>query len=127
MWNVLKEEDPELRVLAERLPNTILQSRADTTVKKCLGAFRRWKIWASKHKFNILPAEVHHVSLYLQYLADSTNSKLAVEEAYNALAWVHGTAGFSSPTSSVFVKVTLEGLQRRLARPSAKKQWRSQP
>ena len=122
MWSVLKEvEDPELRVLAAKLPNTILQSHADSTAKKYLGAFCRWKIWASKHKFDILPAEVHHVSLHLQYLADSTNSKSAVEETSNALAWVHGTPRLSSPTSSIFVKATLEGLQRRLARPSIKK------
>ena len=70
---------------------------------------------------NILPAMEHQVALYLQHLADTTNSKSAVEEAYNALAWVHFTAGLSSPTSSVFVKSTLEGLQRRLARPIIKK------
>ena len=103
MWSVLKEvEDPELRILAEKLSNTILQSRTDSTAKKHLGAFCCWKIWASKHKLNILPTEVHHVFLYLQYLADSTNSQLAVEEAYNGLAWVHGTAGLSSATSSIF-------------------------
>ena len=41
-WSILKElEDPKLRVLAERLPNTILHSHAESTVKKYLGAFRQ--------------------------------------------------------------------------------------
>ena len=34
-------EDPELKELADKLPDTILQSRADSTVKKYLGAFKR--------------------------------------------------------------------------------------
>ena len=41
-WNDLGElEDPELVGLAQRLQGTIACSRADSTVKKYLGAFRR--------------------------------------------------------------------------------------
>ena len=44
MWSMLKDlEDPELKELADKLPDTILHSRADSTVKKYLGAFKRWK------------------------------------------------------------------------------------
>ena len=33
-WKLLDElEDPELKVLASKLPNTVLHSRADSTVK----------------------------------------------------------------------------------------------
>ena len=43
-WNDLGElEDPELVGLAQRLQGTIACSQADSTVKKYLGAFRRWK------------------------------------------------------------------------------------
>jgi len=34
-----------LKDLASRLPDTILHSRASSTVKKYIGAFRRWKRW----------------------------------------------------------------------------------
>ena len=41
-WTLLNEfEDPELKSLASRLPHTILYSRADSTVKKYVGAFKR--------------------------------------------------------------------------------------
>lgn len=41
-WNQLKDlEDPKLKGLAKKLPGTILHSRADSTVRKYLGAFRR--------------------------------------------------------------------------------------
>ena len=34
-------EDPELRVLASKLPDTVLHSRVDNTVKKYLGTFQK--------------------------------------------------------------------------------------
>jgi len=50
-WKLIDQlEDPELRGLASRLPQTILHSCADSTVKKYLGTFRRWKSWAVQHK-----------------------------------------------------------------------------
>ena len=44
-----------------------------------------------------------------------------MEEACNALTWVHATAGLPSPASSPFVCATKEGLQRSLAKPVVKK------
>lgn len=119
---MIKEiKDPDLRRLADELPNTILHSRADSTTKKYLYAFRIWKSWWSQYSFNYLPAQAHHIAVYLQYLADSTCSKATVEEACNALAWIHSCAGLKSPVSEPFVKSTLGGLQRLLAKPVTKK------
>ena len=103
--------------LAEELPNTILHSRADSTSKKYLNAFKRWKAWCSRYSFDHFPAQEHRIALYLQYLVDSTGSKAAVEEVCNALAWIHSCAGFQLPVTEPFVKATLDGLQRLLARP----------
>ena len=122
-WKLLEElEDPELRILASKLPATILHSRADSTVKKYLRAFRRWKAWASSRGLTPIPAKPHHFALYLQYLGEESQSKASVEEAHNALGWVHSSAGLSSPSSDPFVKATLEGLQRSLAKPVVKKE-----
>ena len=122
VWAAVKDvEDPELRELADKLPNTILHSRANSTVKKYLAAYKRWKNWAKKYGMPAIPAKEHHVGLYLQHLADTVHSKSAVEEACNSLAWVHSTAGLASPSSSPFVKAILEGLQRSLAKPVVKK------
>ena len=114
-------EDPELKELADNLPDTILHSRADSTVKKCLGAFSRWKAWANQYGMMAMPAKEVHVALYLQHLGNTSQSKAAVEAACNALAWIHSTAGLPSPTISPFVKATLEGMQRILAKPKVKK------
>ena len=48
-------------------------------------------------------------------------SNSAVEEAINALNWVHNLAEVQSPTHSPLVQVTAEGLRRSLARPVQKK------
>ena len=114
-------EDPELKEVADKLPDTILHSRADSAVQKYLGAFRRWKAWANQYGMTAMPAKEVHVALYLQLLEDTSQSKVTVEAAYNALAWVHSTAGLPSPTIFPFVKATLEGMQRILAKPTVKK------
>ena len=69
----------------------------------------------------ILPAKDYQIALYLQSLGEKSQSKSAVEEACNAVAWVHSTAGLPTPTTSPFVKATLEGMQWLLARPTVKK------
>ena len=115
-------EDPELRVLASKLPNTVLHSQADNTVKKYLGAFKRWKTWAATHHLEPIPVKPHLLALYLQHLAEQSKSKAAVEEACNALSWIHSSAGLTPPLSDLFVKATLEGLQRSLAKPVVKKE-----
>ena len=120
---MLKElEDPELRQLAEALPGTVLQSRADSTTRKYLGAFKRWRQWATEHKLTAFPATAHHIVLYLQHLAETTRSKAATEEAVYALAWAHNMGGITSPTDNPFVKTALEGLRRTLAKPIEKKE-----
>ena len=117
--NALK--NPNLWKLAAKLPDTIVQSRADSTVGKYLGAFPRWEAWATKQGFESLPARDYQLVLYLQHLGDSTKSKAAVEEACNALAWVHSASALPSPSSHPFVWATWEGLQRMLVKPVTKK------
>ena len=114
-------QDPALQELAKRIPDTVLHGRAGSTVKKYLGAFRRWKSWAKQHQLPVVPAKEAHVALYLQYIGDTLQSKSAAEEACNALSWIHSTAGLVSPVGSPLVKATLQGLQRMLAKPVCKK------
>ena len=122
-WRLLNElDDPELKDLASRLPATILRSRADSTVKKYLSAYRRWRTWATDHKLDPIPAKPQEFVLYLQYLSEESKSKAAVEDACNAIAWIHSSAGLASPSAHPFVKATLEGLQRSLAKPVVRKE-----
>ena len=108
-------------MLASKLPSTVQHSHAGSTVQKYLRAYRRWKAWAVTHKLNAIPAQPQEFGLYLQYLGDQTSSKAAIEEACNAVAWVHTIAGLAPILAHPSIKAILEGLQRTLAKPEVRK------
>ena len=122
VWAMLQELDnPELVKLARRLPATVLQSRTQSSTRKYIAGFKRWKAWAQQHKLAVFPVEGTNLALYLQHLGDHLESKAAVEEAVNSLAWVHSLASLASPSNHPLVQVTLDGLKRALAKPVTKK------
>ena len=97
-WQLFKDlEDPELRRLAETLPEIILQCQATSTTRKYLGAFRQWRQWAMTHQLNPFSVKEHHLVLYLQHLAESKRSKATVEEAVYSMIWVHNLASVPYP------------------------------
>ena len=121
VWRLFQNiHDPELQNFAHMLPLTVLHSQATSSNKKYLGAFEHWKTWAREHKLSGFPSQPHHVALYLQHLAEMLESKYSAEEAGNALNWVHNLAWVASPTANPFIRPTLEGIQRMLARPTRK-------
>lgn len=116
-------QDPELKRLASKLPATIWHSRADSTIQKYSLAFRRWAEWADGHReVPIFPVEAAHLALYLQHLADSTNSRSAVEEAVNGINWINQLADLPPITTSPFIRAAVAGFQRQLAKPKVKKE-----
>ena len=70
VWPLLSNlEDPELRQRAKALPATVLKCKADSTTKKYLGAFQRWKTWAEARRgVPSFPVQDIHLVLYLQHL-----------------------------------------------------------
>lgn len=124
VWEDLhKLQDPELRWLAAALPDTVHHSRADSTATKYLYAFQRWRAWAvPRCEVSVFPVQEVHFALYLQHLGVTARSKSAVEEAVNAIGWVHQLAGQPPITTSPFVRATLAGLQRKLAKPKSRKE-----
>ena len=55
-------------------------------------------------------------------MSPHAGSKAAVEEAVNALSWLHGLAGLQQLGGLPLVQTTLEGLKRTLARPNVRKE-----
>lgn len=122
IWQELNTFDtPDLARLAASVQDSVIRSKADSTTRKYLAAFRQWKIWAQQQSLQVFPVKESHLVLYMQSLAESTNSKSAVEEASNAIAWAHAMGNCNSPTESQFVRSVLQGLQRDLAKPVTKK------
>lgn len=89
MWTcIAQEKDEELAGLAEGLLDTVLASRADSTTKKYISAFRRWKQWASSKDLSTTPRSAGDIALYLQHVDETSKSKAAVEGAVYAISWV---------------------------------------
>ena len=107
--------------MASKLPDAFTASWADTTAWKCIGTIRQWKDWAAQHGMHAIPTKDFGFALYQQHLADTSRSKAAVDEACYALAWIHATAGLTSPTNFSFLGATKEGLQKSLAKPIVQK------
>ena len=124
VWPLLSNlEDPELQHLARELPAVVLSSRADSTTKKYLGAYRRWKAWAdSRQGVPSFPVRDIHLALYMQHLSESSHSKAAVEEVVHALSWLHKVAGMQAPSDSPLVQFVMEGFRRLLAKPKCPKE-----
>ena len=69
-----------------------------------------------------LPAQPLELCSYLQSIGSTTGSKSAVEEAVNAVSWVHTIAGLESPTKHPTVVPIVEAYGRILAAPKNKKE-----
>ena len=123
IWDTLNSiESPELRQLVDGLRTTLFQSRANSTVTKYLGAFQRWRKWIESHGVSCFPVSEAHFVLYLQHLGESSESKSAVEEAMNAVSWVQQLAGHQPVSAGSIARMTLAGLQRKLAKPKSRKE-----
>ena len=114
-------DTPELARLVSSVWESVIRSKTDSTPKKYLGPFRQWNTWVQQHSLQAFPVKGSHLVLYLQSLAESSSSKSAIEEAYNAISWVHAMASCDSPTESQFVRTVIQGLQRILAKLVTKK------
>ena len=124
VWKAVAElQDPELKRLAAVLPDTVLRSCADSTSKKYINAFQRWRARAELHdEVTVYPVVEAPFALYLQHVGDSTRSQSAVEEAYNAINWVQKLSGTLPISESSFVRTVVDGLKRKLAKPKIKKE-----
>ena len=115
--------DDELKELAQFLPSVVLRAKAPSTVQKYSGAFKRWKAWAGqKDEVPVYPAKPLHIALYLTYLIKKSVTSAPVEEAVNALSWVHQVGTVEDPTRHTLVVQVLQGAKRILAHRVQKKE-----
>ena len=101
MWAELNDvKAPSLRCLAEKLPEIVLGSRADSTTLTYLNGFKRWRAWANRFpEVAVLPATPAYVSLYLLSALQASSSPAPVQNAFYSICWAHDVAGFDSLTN----------------------------
>ena len=59
-WKSLRDlDDPVLKDLASKLPDTIMVGRASATTRKYMyiGVFRQWKVWALQYDMEAIPVK----------------------------------------------------------------------
>jgi integrase len=100
----------------------LLNARAPNTNKAYNSAFAKWVSWTRNYsEVDSLPANPLHIVLYLLYLARTAASFSVINLAICSISWAHRIAGLSSPTTSIIVAETLNGLKRKLAKPAVPK------
>ncbi len=70
----------------------------------------------------MFPTQPVHISLYLQQLIETADSKAPIDDAVNSLKWAHHIAGLPSPTEAPLVQAVQAGAHRILANPRMKKE-----
>ena len=101
--------DPELSRLASCLPSRCSGAKADSTTERYSRAFDKFRLWAASYKeISILPSNYLSVTIYLEFLLQSSYSYLALEAALYGIRWAHNLYAFSDPCNSNLVKGILE-------------------
>ena len=116
-------KDTSLKVLMSELLHLQIGSKAPLTTRKYSLGWDRWRTWArSKVSVAVFPAHPLHMSLYLTHLCREAEGKgtsaAVLESTMYSNRWAHQLAGLDAcPPDHPFVRSTLEGARRRLARP----------
>ena len=108
-------------IISTKMAGYLLQSRADTTVKKYKCAFDQFINYCSSNKLSAKPALPIVVAMYITSLLDQGKSDNVVTAAVYGIKWAHNINGFSDPTENVIVKNLLEAAKRIASKPKQKK------
>ena len=112
--DLMNGHHPEVRSLAQAVPNIMVQDRAPSTIKKYKSSFSAWQTWAEARDINALPTSGPELSVYLVYLLQTTTSLASIQSAAFGVAWAHQKACLPSPLQHPMVKQLLEACKRIL-------------
>ena len=101
-------------------------SRADSTVKKYKGAVNSWKHWCLENRISELNPTLEEVARYFLCLFNNDAPYSRIETAFYGLKWHFDCSAYimniSNPCDSKFLRLLLDGLKRKLARPVVRKE-----
>jgi integrase len=116
-------DEGTLSELAAEVPELLQKARAPATNTAYGHAFAKWKAWAMNFtEVVVLPAEPMHVTLFLTSLSKSAMSFAPINTMACAITWAHAMAGLESPCHDILVKEVLNGIKRKLAKPTSRKE-----
>jgi site-specific recombinase XerD len=90
-------------------------SRAESTLRGYRSDWRDFEHWCLRHRLESLPATPATVAAYISACADLGKLKArSIQRRVSAIAAFHQVHGYTSPTSSAEVKLTVAGIRRTL-------------
>lgn len=98
--------------LSERVQSLLEASLAENTHRTYGSAIRLFRIWCTKNRFNALPATAEVVAEYIASLIAAGKRGSSVKIHACAIAHLHKSNGYCTPTDSYLVRAVLRGSMR---------------
>ena len=116
-------ENQKLKNIATDLPRIVLACRAKNTVKKYESYFRQWKRWCDLFpEVHPMPANEHHVAIYMCSLIQNNQSDAVVESVFYAIQHFHKLNLHDDPFQSPLCENIVEASKRLTKRRVTKKE-----
>ena len=120
--NLGEEPHDELRELSSKLPEVLINSKANNTYKNYNCHFKNWCKWCVMYELSPVSSNQYYVALYIISLMQNGCSSGKIDQSVYAIKWAHQLAGKSDPCDSFLVRSVAEGAKRMVARPTTKKE-----
>lgn len=108
---VPKEPNHEIAPAVEKAQDYIEQSKAPNTRGAYKEDWERFSRWCEKHQRESLPASPETIAVYIAEMAE-THKPSSIQRHVASISVAHQAAGYESPTHSILVRTTIEGIRR---------------
>ena len=90
-------QDKNLKALAELIPQTLLKSRAKSTITHDLRGSEKWKDWCKKFpELEVTPAKALSLTLFILSHIQNNSSFHLVKQTFYGIKWVHSPLSLKS-------------------------------
>ena len=107
--------------MATNMAGYLLQSKADSTVKKYKLGFKQFEKYCVSNELVSKPASPIVVAMYITSLLDEGKSDSVILSAIYGIKWAHNVNDLNDPTESNTVKLLMETAKRIASKPKIKK------
>ena len=105
-------ESDALEPLLHTLPEVLVHSRADNTVRTYYQSFAMWDSWASAHQVSSLPAQPLSVALYILARIQLGHTYAVCKSGFYSIGYLHKLHMMPDPTSEMLPTLMLEAAKR---------------
>ncbi|WAR10357.1 hypothetical protein MAR_035433 [Mya arenaria] len=89
--------------IEEKRLSKLLNAKSKNTFKTYSSYFKAWGRFCDEHGLQTIPAQPHHIAIFLTSYADQNISLSKLNAMVYAIAWAHSIAGYQDPCKSSLV------------------------